>query len=118
MPVTTPQNLRSSLALRLSRPSPLLLLAAALVALAVFFVLGSPPAAAQDPTPIPLSKNANLSGLTASYANGNSGTFTDGGLDPGLQQRNHELLPGFRAVPVGAPCARLRHPRQGDAHGG
>ena len=64
------------------RLSPLLLLAAALVALAVSFVLGSPPVAAQDPTPIPPSTNANLSGLTASYANGNSSTFTTMSLTP------------------------------------
>ena len=50
MPVTPPPpppNLRSSLALRLTRLSPLLLLAAALVALAVFFMPGGQPAQAQ-----------------------------------------------------------------------
>ena len=65
------------------RLSPLLIfLGAALAALAVSFALGSPPAAAQDPTPIPPSTNANLSGLTATYANGNSSTFTDMALTP------------------------------------
>ena len=65
------------------RVSPLLLLGAALVVLAVSLVIDSPPAAAQsDPTPTPLSSNANLSGLTASYANGNSETFTAMSLTP------------------------------------
>ena len=52
MPVTPPPppNLRSSLALRLSRLSPLLLLAVALVALAVFFAPGAQPAQAQTTT--------------------------------------------------------------------
>ena len=83
-----PPSVRSSLALR---PSPLLLLGAALAALAVFFVLGSPPAAAQDP---PLSKNANLSGLTASYAYGNSQTFTAMALSPAFNSGTTNYYPG------------------------
>ena len=94
----TPANLRSSLALRLSRLSPLLLPAAALAALAVSFVLGSPPAAAQNPPP--LSKNANLSGLTASYANGNSETFTAMALTPAFNSGTTNYYPGSRHVPV------------------
>ena len=50
MPVTLPPNLSSSLALR--RLSPLLLLTAALVALAVFFVHDSRPAAADHDTSV------------------------------------------------------------------
>ena len=58
-----------------------LFLAAVLAALVVFLVGdGVPPAAAQNPPP--LSTNANLGGLTASYANGNSGTFTAMSLTP------------------------------------
>ena len=73
--------LASSLLHSLS-PSRFLLLGAALVVLAVSSVIDSPPAAAQDPTPTPLSTNANLSSLTASYANGNSETFTAMALTP------------------------------------
>ena len=67
------------------RLSAFLLLGAALVALAVLFVGGSPPATAQvnpTPTPIPLSTNANLSSLTATYAYSNSNMFNDMALTP------------------------------------
>ena len=79
------------------RLSPLLLLlGAALAALAFYFVLGSPPAAAQDP---PLSKNANLSSLTASYANGNSQTFTDIALTPAFDSGTTNYYPDLGRPP-------------------
>ena len=79
------------------RLSPLLIfLGAALAALAVYFVIGSPPAAAQDP---PLSKNANLSSLTASYANGNSETFTDIALTPAFNSGTTNYYPDLGRPP-------------------
>ena len=81
------------------RLSQLLLLGATLVVLAVSFVIGSPPAAAQDPTPIPLSTNANLSGLTASYANGNSSTFTAVALTPDFNSGTTNYYPDLQRPP-------------------
>ncbi len=81
------------------RLSQLLLLGAALVVLAVSFVIGSPPAAAQDPTPIPPSTNANLSGLTASYAYGNSTTFNALTLSPAFNSGTTNYYPDLQRPP-------------------
>ena len=59
-----PPNIRSSLALRLTRLSPLLLLAAALLALAVFFMPGGQPAQAQDTQSAYLVSNLNQTDAT------------------------------------------------------